>query len=66
MRRRKELRTRRIFTDDDMDVSTSPLPQPKMDGIDNTDLNITEIGNFKKTHTPEQVEPALHDWYDEV
>lgn len=49
MRRRKELRTRRIFTDDDMDVSTSPLPQPKMDGIDNTALNITEIGNFKKT-----------------
>ncbi len=36
-----------------------------MDGIDNTDQIISEVGNYKKTHTPEQTEQVVHDWYDE-
>ena len=36
-----------------------------MEGIDNTDQIIAEIGNYRKTHTAEQTEEVLHDWYDE-
>lgn len=61
----KAPRAKKVFTDDDMNASTGPFPKLKMEGIDNTDQIITEIGNYRKTHTPEQIEQALHDWYDE-
>jgi hypothetical protein len=57
---------KRVFTDDDVSApSTGPFPRLKMDGLDNTDVIIAEIGNFKKTHTPEETEQAVHDWFDE-
>jgi hypothetical protein len=61
----KSPHAKKVFTDEDMDVSTGPLPRLKMDGIDNTDQIVAEIGEYKKTHTPEQTEQAVHDWYDE-
>jgi hypothetical protein len=61
----KNSHAKKIFTDDDMDAKTSPLPRLKMDGMDNTDQIIAEIGNYRRTHTPEQTEQVLHDWYDE-
>jgi len=56
---------KKVFTDEDMDAATGPLPKLKMDGIDNTDQIINEIGVYKKTHTAEQTEQVVHDWYDE-
>jgi hypothetical protein len=56
---------KKVFTDEDMNAATGPLPRLKMDGIDNTDQIISEVGNYKKTHTPEQTEQVVHDWYDE-
>lgn len=61
----KNPHAKKVFTDDDMDAATSPLPRLKMDGIDNTDQIIAEIGNYRRTHTPEETEQVLHDWYDE-
>jgi hypothetical protein len=61
----KNSHAKKVFTDDDMDANPSPLPRLKMDGVDNTDQIITEIGNYRKTHTPEQTEQVLRDWYDE-
>lgn len=61
----KNSHAKKVFTDDDMDAGTSPLPRLKMDGIDNTDQIIAEVGNYRKSHTPEQTEQVLHDWYDE-
>jgi hypothetical protein len=58
-------RAKKIFTNDDMDAATGPLPRLKMDGIDNTDQIIAAIGEYKKSHTSEQVEHAVRDWYDE-
>ena len=56
---------KKVFTDDDMDAHTGPLPRLKMDGIDNTDQILTEIGSYKRNHTSEQTEQVLHDWFDE-
>jgi hypothetical protein len=58
-------RAKKVFTDEDMEAVTGPLPRLKMDGIDNTDQIIAAIGEYKKTHAPEEVEHAVHDWYDE-
>jgi len=61
----KTPRAKKVFTDDDLDANTGPLPKLKMDGIDNTDQIVAEIGNYRKTHTAQETEQALHDWYDE-
>lgn len=61
----KNSHAKKVFTDDDMDAITSPLPRLKMEGIDNTDQIIAEICNYRKTHTPGETEQVLHDWYDE-
>ncbi len=61
----KNLHAKKVFTDDDMDATSNPLPRLKMEGIDNTDQIIAEICNYRKTHTPEETEQVLHDWFDE-
>lgn len=61
----KTSHAKKVFTDDDVEANTGPLPKLKMDGLDNADQIITEIGNYKKTHTLEETEQAVHDWYDE-
>jgi hypothetical protein len=61
----KNSHAKKVFTDDDMDATASPLPRLKMDGIDNTDQIIAEVGNYRRTHTPEETEQVMHDWYDE-
>src|SRR5436309_1317042 len=59
----KNSHAKKVFTDEDMDAITSPLPRLKMNGIDNTDQIIAEIGNYRKTHTAEETEQVVHDWY---
>src|SRR5882724_4945604 len=61
----KNPHAKKVFTDDDMDATSNPLPRLKMDGIDNTDQIIAEIGSYRRTHTPEETEQVLHDWFDE-
>lgn len=56
---------KRVFTNEDMDANIGPLPPLKMDGIDNSDQVIAGIGEYRKKHTPEQIEQAVRDWYDE-
>jgi len=62
----KTPRAKKVFTDDDLgSVATGPFPRLKMDSLDNSDQIIKEMGNYKKTHTAEQTEQAVHDWYQE-
>src|SRR5438876_5771937 len=42
-RTQKNPHAKKVFTDDDMDARSNPLPRLKMDGIDNTDQIIVEI-----------------------
>jgi hypothetical protein len=55
---------KKVFTDEDMEVTAGPLPRLKMDGAENADDVVTAIAAHKKTHTPEQTENAVHIWYD--
>jgi hypothetical protein len=56
---------KKVFTDEDMGVSTNPLPRLKMLGTDNTDVIIAAIGKYKESHTGEETEQVVHDWYDD-
>jgi hypothetical protein len=35
-----------------------------MDGAENADEVVAAISKYKTTHTPEQIEQAVHTWYD--
>ncbi len=57
-------RAKKVFTDEDMEATAGPLPRLKMDGAENADDVVAAIAEFKKAHTPEQTESAVHIWYD--
>jgi hypothetical protein len=57
--------SKKVFTDEDMEVSTGPLPRLKMDGPENVEEVVTAISTYKLTHTPEQTEQAVHMWFDQ-
>jgi len=60
----KAAHAKKVFTDEDMEVSAGPLPRLKMDGAENADEVVAAIAKYKMTHTPEQTEAAVHIWYD--
>lgn len=53
-----------VFTDEDMETHKGPFPRLNMEGVDNSDEIIDAIGKYKQKHSPEEVEQAVHDWYD--
>ncbi len=61
----KAAHSKKVFTDEDMEASAGPLPRLKMDGPENADEVVTAIATYKLTHTPEQIEQAVHMWFDQ-
>lgn len=62
----KTTKATKVFTDDDNGFRKSPLPQLSLDGDDNCEDVLDSILKYRETHTPEEVEKAVHDWYDET
>ncbi len=60
----KPARAKKVFTDEDMEVSAGPLPRLRMDGPENRDQIVAAITAYKTGHTPDQIERAVHVWYD--
>jgi hypothetical protein len=58
-------RVARVFTDEDMEVRRGPIPRLNLDGVENSDEILEAINKYRVTHKPEEVEQAIHDWYDE-
>lgn len=54
----------KVFTDEDMDAFSGPLPRLKLEGPDNTGDVMDAISKYRAAHTPEQTEQAIHTWYD--
>jgi uncharacterized lipoprotein YajG len=60
----KTTHAKKVFTDEDMEVTTGPLPRLKMEGPENADEVVAAISAYKASHTPEQTERAVHIWYE--
>src|SRR5579863_1415963 len=60
----KATHAKKVFTDEDMEASTGPLPRLRMEGAENADDVVVAISKYKVTHTPEETEQAVHIWYD--
>jgi hypothetical protein len=55
---------KKVFTDDDMEAMSGPLPRLKLQGSDNADEIIAAIKKYRAIHTPEETEQTIHGWYD--
>jgi hypothetical protein len=54
-----------IFTDDDMSVRKSPIPPIALVGVENTQLILDALHEFKSTHDAAATEQMVHAWFDE-
>ena len=64
-RKNKNAHAKKIVTDDDVVPQRGPLPGLSFNGDDNVDKVIEAIGDYKKSHTKEETEQVVHEWYDE-
>jgi hypothetical protein len=62
----KTTKAAKVFTDEDNGFRKNPLPQLSLDGDDNFEDVLDAVMKYRETHTPEEVEKAVHDWYDET
>jgi hypothetical protein len=60
----KSTHAKKVFTDEDMEVTAGPLPRLKMEGAENADEVVAAITTYKTKHTPQETERAVHIWYD--
>lgn len=60
----KSTRPPKVFTDEDMEARSGPLPRLNLEGADNAEDVLDAIYTYKTTHTPDQTEQVIHDWYD--
>lgn len=63
-RAQKNACAKKVFTDEDMEATAGPLPRLKMDGAENADDVVAAISAYRLAHTPEEIEHAVHLWYD--
>jgi hypothetical protein len=58
-------KAKRVFTDDDLSVRKNPIPAIALEGVDNTQLVLDTIHEFKTTHDAAETERVVHEWFDE-
>lgn len=61
---KKETHTKKVFSDEDMEAWSGPLPRLKMEGTENADEIITAITAYRGNHTAEQTERVVRLWYE--
>jgi hypothetical protein len=64
-KKNKAAHAKKAVTDEDIESKKGPLPRLNIDDSDNSDEIIQAIGDFKAKHSEQQVEQAIHNWYDE-
>jgi hypothetical protein len=64
-RKNKTVHAKKVLTDDDVVPQRGPLPPLSFNGDDNVDKVIEAIGIYSKTHTKDETEQVVHEWYDE-
>jgi hypothetical protein len=62
--RTKTARAKKVITDEDVVPQRGPLPALSFVD-DNSDEIIEAIGVYQKTHSKEETEKVVHEWYDE-
>jgi hypothetical protein len=59
------VKSKRVFTDDDMSIRGGPIPSIALQGADNTQEVLAAIHDFRATHDAAATEDVVHDWFDQ-
>lgn len=60
----KSTRSKKVFTDEDMEAWSGPLPRLRMDATENSDEIIKAILSYRKTHTAQETENVVRTWFE--
>jgi hypothetical protein len=60
----KSTHSKKVFTDEDMEAWSGPLPRLRMDGTENSEEVIAAILAYRKTHTAKETESAVRVWFE--
>jgi hypothetical protein len=63
-REQKKLKSRIVVTDETIAASKGPIPEIRVDATDNSKEIIEAIGRFKASHTVQETESAVRNWYE--
>jgi hypothetical protein len=55
---------KKVFSDEDMEAWSGPLPRLKMEGTENSDELMAAITLYRANHTAEQTERVVRIWYE--
>jgi hypothetical protein len=61
---KKPTQAKRVFSDEDMETWSGPLPRLRMEGTENADEIIAAITVYAAKHTAEQTEGVVRLWYE--
>ena len=57
---------KRVIDDDDLELHRGPIPRLNLEGIDNVGEIVAAIRKYRESHTPQQTEQVVRDWYGET
>ena len=60
----KTTHAKKVFSDEDMETWSGPLPRLKMEGTENADEIIAAITAYRANHTAGQTEGVVRLWYE--
>lgn len=60
----KSSHAKKVFTDEDMEAWSGPLPRLRMDGTENSDEIIAAMITYRRSHTPQETEKVIRGWYE--
>ena len=60
----KTTHAKKVFSDEDMETWSGPLPRLKMEGTENADEIIAAITAYRENHTAGQTEGVVRLWYE--
>jgi len=63
-KKQNSLRSKKVFTEDDMDAIANALPRLRLEGAENSDEIVAAVGRYRETHPPDETEAAVQAWYE--
>ena len=60
----KSTHAKKVFSDEDMEAWSGPLPRLRMDGTENSEEIIAAILTYRKTHTAKETESVVRVWFE--
>ncbi len=58
-------KAKRVFSDDGTSIRKSPFPTIVLQGTENSLEILTAIHDYRASHSAEETEDAVHEWFDE-